>query len=123
MSADPSQSPLDVIEPSRRSVVKGALVASAFSLPVVTTLGLGGTTVLAETPNISGQTTTVPSGSTTASATTAAPGTTAAPTTDPTTTTTENPETTASPSPTLSVTTSTTTTTTTLPSTETTQQV
>ena len=87
--------PFDPVDVSRRKVVKIVLAASAVAVPVVSSVALGGVSpAFAESPNISGQTTTV--GTTTVApvdATTTA-GTTAAPATE---TTTETPTTTPAP--------------------------
>lgn len=106
--------PLDPVDLSRRKVVKVALAASAVAVPVISSVALGGVSpAFAESPNISGQTTTAgttTTGSTT-SGTTATPSdvtTTASPTEGTTTvaptevTTTASPtETTPSPTPTI----------------------
>lgn len=106
--------PLEPVDLSRRKVVKVALTASAVAVPVISSVALGGVSpAFAESPNISGQTTTA---GTTAGTTTASPtasptdGTTTATPTDPTTTTTAvTTTTTASPPETTTTTTATTT--------------
>lgn len=95
-------SPLDPVALSRRNVVKGALAASAVAVPVISSVVLGGASpAFAESPNISGRTTTA--GTTTAGTTTA--GTTTTTTASPTTTTTT---TTVAPTPPTETTTGTT---------------
>ena len=80
MNSQPN--PLEPVELSRRKIVKVALTASAVALPVIPGVALGGVSpAFAESPNISGQTTTA--------GTTVSPGTsTLAPTTTPAPTTT-----------------------------------
>lgn len=101
-------SPLEPVDVSRRKVVKVALAASAVAVPVISSVALGGVSpAFAESPNISGQTTTPrpkPVETTTATPSSPDTSTTMAPETTMTTTTT----TTSSPA-------TTTTTTTTIP--------
>lgn len=110
---DRQSDPLEPLDLSRRKVVKVALAASAVAVPVISSVALGGVSpAFAESPNISGQTTTTkPAG------TTAQPGETTAQATDTTAapgTTTTAPETTAATTTTASPEATTTTTTTTV---------